>query len=46
MMGLEGGEVPGRVEEDVGSMQAICYAAVITNELMCFQEGLWNQVHL
>ena len=26
-------------------MQAIRYAAVIANELMCCQEGLENQVH-
>ena len=44
-MGLEGGGMPGRVKGDVGLMQAICYAAVITNELMCRQEGLENQVH-
>ena len=28
-MGLEGGEMPGRAEGDLGSMQAIRYAAVI-----------------
>ena len=39
-MGLEGGEMPGRAEGDLGSMQAIHYAAVITNELMLHQEGL------
>ena len=39
-MGLEGGEMPGRAEGDLGSMQAICYAAVIANELMRRQEGL------
>ena len=39
-MGLEGGEMPGRAEEDLGLMQAIRYAAVIANELMCRQEGL------
>ena len=33
-MGLEGGEMPGRAEGDLGSMQAIRYAAVIANELM------------
>ena len=44
-MGLEGGEMPGRAEGDLGSMQAICYAAVIANELMCRQEGLEDRVH-
>ena len=44
-MGLEGGEMPGRVEGDLGSMQAIRYAAVIANELMRRQEGLEDQVH-
>ena len=44
-MGLEGGEMPGRAEGDLGSMQVICYAAVIANELMCRQEGLEGQVH-
>ena len=39
-MGLEGGEMPGRAERDLGSMQAIRYAAVIMNELMRHQEGL------
>ena len=39
-MGLEGGEMPGRAGGDLGSMQAICYAAVIANELMRCQEGL------
>ena len=43
-MGLEGGEMPGRVEGDLGSMQAICYAVVIVNELMRRQEGLEDQV--
>ena len=43
-MGLEGGEMPGRAEGDLGSMQAICYAAVIANELMCHQEGLEDRV--
>ena len=43
-MGLEGGEMPGRAEGDLGSMQAICYAAVIMNELMCRQEGLEDRV--
>ena len=28
-MGLEGGEMPGRTEGDLGSMQAIRYAAVV-----------------
>ena len=44
-MGLEGGEMPGRAEGDLGSMQAIRYAAVIVNELMRRQEGLEGQVH-
>ena len=44
-MGLEGGEMPGRAEGDLGLMQAICYAAVIANELMCHQEGLEDWVH-
>ena len=44
-MGLEGGETPGKAEGDVGSMQAICYAAVIANKVMHHQEGLENQVH-
>ena len=44
-MGLEGGEMPGRAEGDLGSMQAIRYAAVIVNELMRRQEGLEDQVH-
>ena len=43
-MGLEGGEMPGRAEGDLGSMQAICYAAVIVNELMRCQEGLEDWV--
>ena len=43
-MGLEGGEMPGRAEGDLGSMQAIRYAAVIANELMCHQEGLEDRV--
>ena len=43
-MGLEGGEMPGRAEGDLGLMQAIRYAAVIANELMCRQEGLEDQV--
>ena len=43
-MGLEGGEMPGRAEGDVGLMQAICYAAVITNGLMHHQKGLENWV--
>ena len=43
-MGLEGGEMPGRAEGDLGSMQAIHYAAVIANELMHCQEGLGDQV--
>ena len=43
-MGLKGGEMPGRAEGDLGSMQAICYAAVIANELMCCKEGLEDQV--
>ena len=43
-MGLEGGEIPGRAEGDLGLMQAICYAAVIANKLMCRQEGLENRV--
>ena len=45
-MGLEGGEMPGRAEGDLGSMQAIRYAAVIVNELMRRQEGLEDQVRL
>ena len=44
-MGLEGEEMPGRAEGDLGSMQAIRYAAVIANEVMHCQEGLENQVH-
>ena len=44
-MGLEGGEMPGRAEGDLGSMQAICYATVIANALMCHQEGLEDRVH-
>ena len=44
-MGLEGGEMPGRAEGDLGSMQAIRYAAVIANELMRRQEGLEDWVH-
>ena len=43
-MGLEGGEMPGRAEGDLGSMQAIRYAAVIASELMCRQEGLEDRV--
>ena len=43
-MGLEGGEMPGRAEGDLGSMQAIHYAAVIANELICHQEGLEDRV--
>ena len=43
-MGLEGGEMPGRAEGELGSMQAICYAAVITNELMHHQEELEGRV--
>ena len=43
-MGLEGGEMPGRAEGDLGSMQAIHYAAVIANELMRHQEGLEDRV--
>ena len=43
-MGLEGGEMPGRAEGDLGLMQAIRYAAVITNELMRRQEGLEDWV--
>ena len=43
-MGFEGGEMPGRAEGDLGSMQAIRYAAVITNELMRRQEGLEDWV--
>ena len=43
-MGLEGGEMPGRAEGDLGSMQAIHYAAVIANELMRCQEGLEDRV--
>ena len=44
-MDLKGGEMPGRAEGDLGSMQAIHYAAVIVNELMCRQEGLEDWVH-
>ena len=44
-MGLEGGEMPGGAEGDLGSMQAIRYAAVITNELIHRQEGLEDRVH-
>ena len=44
-MGLKGGEMPGRAEGDLGSMQAIRYAAVIVNELMRHQEGLEDRVH-
>ena len=44
-MGLKGGEMPGRAEGDLGSMQAIRYAAVIANELMHRQEGLEDRVH-
>ena len=43
-MGLEGGEMPGRAKGDLCSMQAIHYAAVIANELMCHQEGLEDWV--
>ena len=43
-MRLKGGEMPGRAEGDLGSMQAICYAAVIVNELMRRQEGLEDRV--
>ena len=43
--GLKGGEMPGRAEGDLGSMQAIHYAAVIMNELMHHQEGLEDRVH-
>ena len=43
-MGLEGGEMPGRAEGDLGLMQAIHYAAVIVNELMRCQEGLEDRV--
>ena len=43
-MGLEGGEMPGRAEGDLGLMQAIRYAAVIANELMRHQEGLEDRV--
>ena len=43
-MGLKGGEMPGRAEVDLGLMQAICYAAVIANELMRRQEGLEDWV--
>ena len=43
-MGLKGGEMPGRAEGDLGSMQAIRYAAVIANELMRRQEGLEDRV--
>ena len=44
-MGLEGVEMPGRAKGDLGLMQAIRYAAVIANELMCHQEGLDDRVH-
>ena len=44
-MGLKGGEMPGRAEGDLGSTQAIHYAAVIANELMHRQEGLEDRVH-
>ena len=44
-MSLEGGEMPGRAEGDLGLMQAIHYAAVIANELMRRQEGLEDWVH-
>ena len=44
-MGLEGGEMPGRAEGDLGSMQANRYAAVIANELMRRQEELEGRVH-
>ena len=43
-MGLEGGEMPGRAEGDLGLMQAIRYAAVIASELISRQEGLEDQV--
>ena len=43
-MGLEGGEMPGRAEGDLGSMQAIRYAAVVANEVMRRQEGLEDRV--
>ena len=43
-MGLKSGEMPGRAERDLGSTQAIRYTAVITNELMCRQEGLEDRV--
>ena len=43
-MGLEGGEMPGRAEGDLGLMQAIRYAAVIANKLMRRQEGLEDRV--
>ena len=43
-MGLKGGEMPGRAEGDLGLMQAICYAAVIANELMRCQGGLEDRV--
>ena len=43
-MGLEGREMPGRAEGDLGLMQAIRYAAVIANELMHRQEGLEDRV--
>jgi hypothetical protein len=43
-MGLEGGEMPGRAEGDLGLMQAIRYAAVIASELMRRQEGLEDWV--
>ena len=43
-MGLEGGGMPGRAEGDLGLMQAICYAAVVVNELMHRQEGLEDRV--
>ena len=43
-MGLEDGEVPGSAGSSVGSMQAIRYAAVISNQLMIRQEGLEHRV--
>ena len=43
-MGLEGGEMPGRAEGDLRSMQAIRYAAVVANEVMRRQEGLEDRV--
>ena len=43
-MGLEGGEMPGGAEGDLGAMQAIRYAAVIASELMRHQEGLEDRV--